>query len=406
MLQFAPHTAVITAFSHKKVNNILRFTRVALLMSSLVITSCIESFEPKVADAPSSYLVVDGAINSHGITVIKLARTTGLANINKSPAETKARIYLEQEGGNRFLLQESPAGTYTSPVLSLAAEQKVRLHFTTANGREYASDFTPAKITPSVDSITWEAGAQGLQIAVNTHDDTKQSRYYRWSFDETWEFTSMEASIVEYKNKNFVFRLDDIYHCWASENSTAIKLGTTVKLGQNVISQQPLTLLPSNSVKLRYKYSILVRQYALSAEEYSYWEALRKNTENIGTLFDPLPTQLTGNVHNVADASEPVIGFVGAQSVSEKRIFITHSQLPREWRSVTGYEMCEHYTIPDPASALPPPSLDEIFAFFETGMPTPISSYKANGLLYVVYATSDCVDCRKRGTNVRPSFWQ
>ncbi|MEJ7664694.1 MAG: DUF4249 family protein [Hymenobacter sp.] len=53
------------------------------------------------------------------------------------------------------------------------------------------------------------------------------------------------------------------------------------------------------SSKLYYLYSILVRQYALTPEEFAYWDKLRKNTENLGTLFDPLPSQLSGNVHRL-----------------------------------------------------------------------------------------------------------
>ena len=163
-------------------------------------------------------------------------------------------------------------------------------------------------------------------------------------------------------------------------------------------------------MKLRYRYSILVKQYALTQEEYTYLEALRKNTENIGTLFDPLPTQLTGNVHNVADAGEVVIGFVGAQSVVEQRIFIDRSQLPGSWRMLTGYEGCDSWVLPTPLVAPQSHSKQEIMNLFKFGEIAPILEYLSPPAGY--YAPSyivsyvNCIDCRKRGTNVRPSFWQ
>ncbi|TGE10246.1 DUF4249 domain-containing protein [Hymenobacter fodinae] len=382
----------------------------------LVATGCIEPFEPKIAASDSGYLVVDGAINSHGKSLIKLSHAVNLNQQTTAPVESKAKVYIEQKNGGRYPLVEGPLGTYQSAALAISAGQLVRLHFTTVGGKEYASEYTPVNATPEIDSVSWRTEAQGLQLYVNTHDQVSERPYYRWSYDETWEFTSMVPSLLEFEpaaDKNMpgkmIFRVKDIYHCWASENSTAIKLGTTVKLGQNVISQQPLTLLPSNSVKLRYKYSILVRQYALSAEEYSYWEALRKNTENIGTLFDPLPTQLTGNVHNVADASEPVIGFVGAQSVSEKRIFIRREQLPNNWNMLSGYEMCSPDTVPHLGDLHPTGDRELLTFFFSTGIPIPIKTFKLrprSDTTYYVYSTSDCLDCRKRGTDTRPSFWQ
>jgi hypothetical protein len=247
--------------------------------------------------------------------------------------------------------------------------------------------------------------SDGLQIYVNTHDDTQKSRYYRWTFDETWEFTSAHRSVLESKNGRLVDRIVDIYTCWATEAPSAIKLVTTVKLAQDVVSRQPLTLLPRTTVKLSEKYSILVKQYALTQEEYTYWEALRKNTENIGTLFDPLPSQLTGNVHNVTDAAEEVIGYVGAQSVTEKRLFIKRQELPSDWRRVTGYEACVLDTIPHPKDPNPP-KFAEIMSFFSTGAAIPVAElppYLGGGYLF---STPECIDCRKRGSNVRPSFWQ
>ncbi|QJX45919.1 DUF4249 domain-containing protein [Hymenobacter taeanensis] len=363
--------------------------RVYAIMLALLVGSCIEPFEPKVADAPSSYLVVDGAISTQGVSTIRLSRTLGLGQGGKAPVEGKARVYIEEASGRQYPLTEGPVGTYSSAALSLTAETGVRLHFTTSSGREYVSDYTPAKYTPPIDSVSWKIGDQGLQIYVNAHDETNATRYFRWSYEETWEFRSRYASYLEYKNKKLVDRQEDINHCWGQEAPSTITLGNTVRLSRNVVSEQPITLLPERSTKLITKYSILVRQYALSLEEYTYWEALRKNTESIGTLFDPLPTQLTGNVHNLTDASEEVLGFVGAQSVVEQRIFIDRSDLPPSWPRVTGYESCPLDTA----------TSEDLFA---DGKYTPIAMDKAG----IYYSTTECIDCRKRGVNVRPSFWK
>ncbi|SNC75176.1 protein of unknown function [Hymenobacter gelipurpurascens] len=388
--------------------------RYSFLLLFFCVSGCIEPFEPKVTDKSTDYLVVDGAINSQGMTVIRLSRTTGLAQNAKVPIEGKARVFIEEEAGKQYPLLEGPVGTYTSAALTLPAGKAVRLHFTTVGGREYASDFTPVKTTPAIDSVTWRARQEGVQIYVNAHDDTQQSRYYRWTYDETWEFTSGFLSVIKYDRGNMVYRTasEDIYHCWSSAVSTAIKLGTTTKLGQDVVSQQPITLLPPNSTKLRYKYSILVKQYAQTLEEYQYWEALRKNTENIGTLFDPLPTQTVGNVHNLANKSEVVIGFVGAQSVTEKRIFIDEARLPHDWTYITGYENC---IVPDTmerpftgGGAAVPLTQQQKIDFFKAGVDIPIDEYVRPGTSTVnyLYSTAECVDCRRRGTNVRPSFWR
>jgi hypothetical protein len=376
--------------------NISSFKRLALWVCLCLVTGCIETFEPKVAKSEVGFLVVDGAINSQGVSTVRLSRTLSLRQSGMAPTEVKARVFIEEANGRQYPLREITTGTYTSAALSLTAEQPVRLHFTLASGREYISDYTPAKLTPPIDSVSWKTSSEGLQVAVNAHGEPNQARYYRWNYEETWEFRSRYPSYLEYKNKTLVDRIEDINHCWGTETPSTIILGSTVQLSRNVVSQQPIARLQETSTKLITKYSILVKQYALTAEEYSYWEALRKNTENIGTLFDPLPTQLTGNVHNVADPAETVIGFVGAQSMQQQRIFIKREQLPNTWPLVTGYEKCGVDTV-------------RTESFFADGKNTPIAKVvdpasKDSGLIY--YSSAECVDCRKRGVNKRPSFWQ
>jgi hypothetical protein len=310
----------------------------------------------------------------------------------------KASVFIEEEEGSRYALKETEPGTYTSASLILTPAKRYRLFFQTQARRDYASDYVFAKTTPPIDSVTWKDSPQGLQVYVNTRDANDASRFYRWDYAETWEFTSAFRSYLDYRNGQLEFRPDgDIYYCWANELSSAIKLGSTLALSQNVVSNYPLTLMPPNSTKLRYKYSILVKQYSLSAEEFAYWELLQKNTENIGTIFDPQPSQLTGNVHSLSDAAEPVIGYVGVQSVAEKRIFIKRDELPRSWRALTGYE--QNCPAPDTLRPATGPALE----VFRSGRAIPIDRVEGGGLLY---SSAECVDCRKRGTNVRPSFWE
>ena len=182
-------------------------------------------------------------------------------------------------------------------------------------------------------------------------------------------------------------RTEDVYRCWISSKPQKILLGTSARLTQDVISQQPVNLVPPESSRLVAKYSLLVRQFALTKEAYDYWEQIRKNTENIGTLFDPQPTSVTGNLKNTTNPAEPVLGFFSVQTVAEKRIFISRDQLPR-WRIRSGYEQCE---------------VDTLMDLKDLGGSLIISSLVPSGYLVTV---PFCADCRTRGTNVKPAFWE
>ncbi|RTQ46580.1 DUF4249 domain-containing protein [Hymenobacter gummosus] len=377
----------------------------AAALLALLLGSCIDPFRPEVQDVATNYLVVDGFINSDGVSNIKLSRTFSVSTAasGTAPVESRAQVYVEDEQGARYPLTEAAAapGNYASAALRLNPAGKYRLHLF-AGGQEYASDYTAVRPTPPIDSVTWRLTPDGVQINVNTHDPSNQTRYYRWSYDETWEYTSAFRSTIEYAGGGqFRPRTEDIYRCWASRPSTAIRLSSTTRLSQDVVSQYPLLTLPPTAVQLRYKYSMLVRQYAQTAEEFAYWDLLRKNTESIGGLFDPLPAQLTGNLRCLSTPEAPVLGYVGVYSVAEKRLFISRSQLPPLWSMPNvGYT----------ANVCPPDTIELPLAlvyFNNNPSILPVEPYIVNGfLLGYIGAPTACVDCRLRGTNVRPPFWQ
>lgn len=377
-----------------------RCSKHILWVLALWLSSCVDPYEPEVISSPTSYLVVDGFINLRGVTTIRLSRTQNIAATTPAPVEAKAIMAIRDDAGASYPLTEQAPGVYTSQALTLNPNRTYQLQLRTSRNRRYVTDLVAGKLTPVIDQLPWELGERGVQIYANAHDDTGNSRYYRWTYAETWQFQSAFRSVFEYAAGTIRPRTNDIYNCWATENSSDILLSSTTKLSQDVVSNFPLILRPLTSVKFRIKYSVLVSQYALSAEEYAYLEKLKKNTESIGTLFDPLPTQLTGNVHCLDDANETVIGYVGAASVTEQRIFIDrYADLPTNVRYDQGYQECMVLdTIP----------VTSAISIFRNPAFVPVSGiYTPSGTITdYTGSTVDCVDCRRRGTNIRPNFWR
>ncbi|AIZ62929.1 hypothetical protein PK28_03140 [Hymenobacter sp. DG25B] len=377
-----------------------------LLLWSLIIglVGCIDSYLPESISAAPGYLVVDGFINAQGISTITLTRAIAIREKTAAPQEISAQVAIEEEGGARYLLRETSPGIYQSEALTLAPARQYRLLLTTLAGKNYASDFVPVRLTPAIDSVTWQGNDEGVAISVSTHDDQDSTRFYRWDYEETWEIAPLLRPDIEFKNG----KIQDIEKpypilCWRNAKSTRISLAKTTQLARDVVSKHLLQSITTTTERLNRTYSILVKQYAQTREEYSYWEMLQKNTENLGSLYDPLPVQLTGNVHGITDEQEVVLGYIGVHSVAEKRIFITMGQLPAKWRwnPINGYESC-----------VPPGILDVKDAphmfFGKVPYYVPVTTlYSSDGAFVVgyTYSTPDCVDCRLRGTDVKPDFW-
>ena len=374
----------------------------------LLLSACTDPYLPDVIKDPPSYLVVDGFLNSKGVSTIKLTRTYAINSAKAAPIESRATVYLEEEAGPRTQLREAPLGTYTSPTtLTLNPAKRYRLHLTTMLGQEYASDFVAVKNTPPIDDFSWRAEGDGANIYVNTHDATNATQYYRWDYDETWEIRSPYSPNVEYFSSAIrQIRVPFPQVCYGMAPSTIVQIEKTTALTQDVVKDFRLRVLPQNSERLYTRYSMLVNQYALTKAEYAYWELLRKNTESIGSLFDPQPVQLTGNVHCLSTPTALALGFVSAHSVESRRLFINRQELPAAWQVRSGYEGC---VPPDSVFFDNPrgPSMQEqLVIYFSSGQYLPIDPIYGNvGIRGYTFKNRDCIDCRTRGTAVKPSFW-
>lgn len=384
-----------------------------LFILALLISGCKKPFIPSVISQNNSFLVIEGVINTgNDSTKIKLSRTVNLNDSVQTVAENGAKVYVETDQHKRYDLTELSGGVYASAPLKIQNVAKCRLHILTVKNKEYVSDYADNIITPPIDSITYDVKPAGLQLYGNTHDPQNKISYYRWEFDETWEYVSFYQSIMKYENQQVVPRNgENIYRCWISKPSHQIAVASSTGLTQAVINRQPLAFINQNSGKLALGYSMLLRQYALSKEAYEYWQKLKKNTEQLGGIFDAQPSEIRGNVHSTTDAEEPVIGYVSVCTVSSKRFIIGHSDIPLYtmfYFPPPSEQYCADNTkiIPlEPANTFQL----RLIQTFGRGDSVLIYPEGANGVLIgYSYAPAECVDCRAKmasGTNKRPAYW-
>ena len=378
---------------------------ILLLISSCLVIyiSCKKSYNPPAIQVDYKYLVIDGVlVNSpDSPTVFTLSRTVKLTDTTTASfPETGATLSVEGDNGGIYNFFELQGGLYQSNgPLSLNTSAKYRLKITTSSGKNYLSDFVPISQTPPIDSVTWQQQNDVL-IYANTHDPTNNTKYYRWNYTETWQYRAPEQSELGVKDGLIYYveidTADQKYNCWSTDYSTDILVGSSVALSQDVISQTPIAIVPQNSVKITVRYSILVKQYALTEDAYQYFQILKKNTENLGSIFDAQPTQLTGNFHSVENPSEVVIGYLTASSVQQKRIFISKNEVTN-WHYVYQGQDCNMMTI---ASGTPANYL--LYTY-----PDPeYSAYYFCGTGCLVIDRVSCLDCTLQGgTNKRPSYW-
>lgn len=378
-----------------------------LFISAMILPSllCRKPYEPPVLKSSSHILAVDGLINTgpNSVSQFILSRSRSLLDSATDLPELGAEVFILSEGGSMYPLNDTGQhGIYVSGILNLDPHGRYRLSVKTQEGQSYFSDAVSPKISPPVDSINWELvndpsyATEVVNVYVNAHDPTDSTRYYRWDYVETWQHQSVYESFWAL-NGSYEYGLfpgETTHNCWSTGGSTSIVLGSTVALSEDVISHIKVATITKNDPKMDIGYNILVRQYPLDLAAYTYWLNVQKNSQSLGGLFDGLPAEIAGNIHGVSNPKDPVVGYVSASSVSERRLFIGNQELP-------GWQSNPPLNCPIKMIAPPDPNNATYWNYPDTSFQL---YYYSAGIMFITY--KNCLDCRYQGgTLVKPSYW-
>ncbi|MBS1533429.1 MAG: DUF4249 domain-containing protein [Bacteroidetes bacterium] len=382
-----------------------------LLCATLFFLGCKKPFYPDLNQSGNKrYLVVEGVITGSDSTMIKLSRTKLVDTSKTNLPESGATVTIEDDANTTIPLAEIKPGAYAAPPFNLDPSHKYRLDIKTSDAKEYLSDYVVVKNSPPIDSVGFAANGTGMQVYVSSHDAANATRYYRWDYSETWQFHAWYIS--EYSNSGERLPQDQVYHCFGNDTSSSILIASTIKLGNDVLYQAPITKVDPTSEKVETKYSILVKQYALTSDAYAFWENLQKNTQQIGSIFDVLPSQSTTNFHCITDPGELVVGYLSAGNVSYKRAFVSREQLPASYNAIypTACDIDTVFTFDPPQTPYEQAMTDEYnhnssaYTIVRGLYLLPANPF--GGPTAYTYSTNICADCTVRGTTKTPAFWK
>ena len=187
-----------------------------------------------------------------------------------------------------------------------------------------------------------------------------------------------------------------IYRCYKSVPSSSIEVVSTTRLSSSVVNKYEIAEIPQGSEKISETYSNLVSQYAIPADAYDFWSNLKRNTEQLGSLFDLQPFTELGNITCVNDPTIHCIGFISFSTLQTKRIFISKNDL-------VSWSYQPYYGGDCLIDTVQPPDIDKYFQ--PPGGPYANSLIGTNNGPYLLSSVL-CVDCTNHGgTTVKPTFW-
>jgi hypothetical protein len=379
---------------------------IATFLLIIITGTCSEPYTPEISKY-ENLLVVDGVItNETGPCTVKLSRSFKYNDTEGIP-ERQALILIKDDQGNAVPLLEASPGIYqtTDQNFKGIIGRQYQLYIQTSDHQVWESEDVELKKVPEIQNLYAEfekkpgelGNEEGFQVYIDTYDPDNQTRYYRYDFEETWEFIVPYPSYYFVENNLLKFRQEKVGNCWKTISSDEIIVTTSENMQSDIIKRFPVHYVSTASNRLGIRYSILVRQYSLSRESYVYWKQVKDVNQDLGTIFDKQPAQIRGNIYNVNDPEMPVIGFFEATCVDSARLFITRSQLPSNAVLVSEFARCRYdYLVI---------GKNNFLEYDERGYCMVLDDLSLGPGGLGVVKPFECCDCTLTGSNIRPSFW-
>ncbi|WP_460981129.1 DUF4249 domain-containing protein [Spirosoma fluminis] len=357
------------------------------LILGLSLLTCVDPVE-STFNSSLNVLIVDGTITDQAETqVIRLNRSQSdllTGRFGYVPV-TKANVQIVVDSLDVVKATETTDGRYQLPADFKGRSGHIyQLRFTLSDGTQYES--TPELLLPvapigQVRALFNPTSLRATERLNNSYsaahdfyvdfaDPADQPNYYRWEWID-WErqpwCRSCDQGLYQVRDTQGNLLEDCVNNtlnasfpdydyncrtaCWE-----IIYSNNLVLFSDQFSNGNPVKGLLVGRVPLYSKEHSLVeiRQSSLTKQAYDYLQRLNDQTQKTGGVAAGQPALLVGNVQNVAQRNEPVVGFFTVSGVSSVRYWLTRSDAtgtaPGLFQALNG-----HDPINEPASGNRPP---------------------------------------------------
>ncbi|MEJ7681764.1 MAG: DUF4249 family protein [Segetibacter sp.] len=196
-----------------------------------------------------------------------------------------------------------------------------------------------------------------LAVYADVNDPASQENYYKWSY----------YSWVPRKTNGIGCGFGCIMYeyCFQKVTDSEFRILSDAAINGNEIKNQ---LMGNSPIYWYGKHYIDIMQYSISREDYQFSLRFHEQQTRTGSILDPLPVSIKGNVYNAADSNDFALGYFSASSVTHNRAVLVPFSITPFLLDVTaaifipeGQKNCFEYFPdalfypPSPATQNPPP---------------------------------------------------
>jgi hypothetical protein len=336
-----------------------------LFLFILLITgtcSCISPYDFSLEDNPK-FLLVDGQIYDQDSCVIRLYYTNQRNNDPTNQVIADAKIQVIENGNKRInFIFEEVGQKYKPEKLTFrgCVNCSYQLSIILPNGQEYISTIdtlkTPDRYTNIFD--TYNSQKKAFEVYADLKPKSSANLFYQTYFInyERCKFCADCVSCSGYETVpnvpcpglfksctsakrgdtqflenryNYGFRCDisnpKSYNCWNFKRQRyySIFADNILPIGSN--RTQKFLDVPLTDYT---RYYLEVYQNNITSDAYRYMKSLEENGQRTGTLTDPTPPIITGNVYLKSDEKQKVLGFFQVSGQQKYGYYVEKAKAP------------------------------------------------------------------------------
>lgn len=317
----------------------MRNNLIYLALIVFLISGCEDIYTPEIEVVPARLVVESHITNDLSQNFVRLSMSRDFYNFDTPETVKGAKVELLESGGTLLQGIETGDGYFTF-LTAPAVGKKYTLRIKHQQD-SYESDPVIMPPLPQIDSLytkhkiekSYRTDSYGIPNLVETPSReilidapiSAQLSYYRFYYHAIIQWTYNPPSVFgppppSWYGWKSVYDIGAFNLAGPKEFSVSEKISTHPVLSLSYNGNQYLdsvTQLPSGWI-------VILDEYGLQKESYDFHARLNSQFSAEGSLFDPMFTQVYGNIHCTTDHSKIVLGFFDLNSYRQYRYFFNN----------------------------------------------------------------------------------
>lgn len=285
------------------------------LFLSMLLNACVEEVNLPLRD-PEPQLVVEGLLSNDPVPYeVKLSYTGVFASGRFLPsrlAVNGALVSISDDKGVRTVLEQDflEPGTYRTadPNFVGVVGRTYSVTIVTPDEKKYVSRPERLNAVPPINRLYAEFAERtrtrpdGYEIYIDTQDPAESQNYYRWT---AYGFSNRPCGNP---------------YAWVPFFSRGINIFDDRNINGKEVKRRNVLFSAMYGSGFHF---IEVAQYAMSREAYQFWQLYNEQLNRTGSILDPLPAPIKGNVVNADNPDDIALGYFQVSGIARRKLKIT-----------------------------------------------------------------------------------